>query len=84
MSDKYVQTNSDKLFVKIEVRTFNSLFMFSDNYSEKATKNVKKSPVSQRVPCKVHVIITGIACIPAIPVIFEVNTLCGLLIYTLN
>ena len=27
---------------------------------------------------------TGIACIPAIPVIFEVTTLCGLLIYTLN
>ena len=27
---------------------------------------------------------TGIACIPAIPVIFEVNTLCGLLISTLN
>ena len=27
---------------------------------------------------------TGIVCIPTIPVIFEVNTLCGLLIYTLN
>ena len=40
--------------------------------------------MSHGVPCKVHVIITGIACIPAIPVIFEVNTLCGLLIYTLN
>ena len=26
----------------------------------------------------------GIACISAIPVIFEVNTLCGPLIYTLN
>ena len=26
----------------------------------------------------------GIACIPAIPVIFDVNTLCGLLISTLN
>jgi hypothetical protein len=27
---------------------------------------------------------TRIACLPAIPVIFEVNTLCGLLIYSLN
>ena len=35
--------------------------------------------------CKGYpVIITGIACIPTVPVIFEVNTLCGLLIYTLN
>ena len=27
---------------------------------------------------------TGIACIPEIPVIFEVNTFCGLLIYYSN
>ena len=47
-------------------------------------KKVWGIPVSQRVPCNMHVIVMGIACIPTIPAIFDINTLCGLLISTLN
>ena len=37
-----------------------------------------------RVPCNMHVIIIRIACIPTIPAIFDINTLCWLLISTLD